>query len=173
MSVYASTLGGRQEPVQTQLITLTPMEAEVCPPRPSCRAISVPLTPCLTGLYSLHFHAKNTPLIGLAFDHMHSDPTPPLILVSVSATREPGQGMPIHAPKSSSLYCSDTPPTGTNSNRELEVLWVLALVFTGTSSSSLSFWSLCANGWYRKLWLIATTVQLKEDWIRVLFWGAI
>ncbi len=133
-----------------------------------CWAISVPLPPCLTGLYSLHCHAKNTPLIGLAPDHMHSDPVP--LLVPVSATREPGQRMPIHAPKSRFLCCSYTPLTEINSNRELGsamspctsfhrhlLLFPLFLEFV------------YATCWYRKLWVIATTAQLKEDWIRVLF----
>ena len=43
-----------------------------------CWAISVPLPPHITGLYSLHCHTKNIPLIGLAPDHMRCNPFAPL-----------------------------------------------------------------------------------------------
>lgn len=63
--------------MQAQLITLTPIEAEVCPPRLIAELF---LSLCLHAelASTLHFHAKNTPLIGLAPDHMHSGPVPPL-----------------------------------------------------------------------------------------------
>lgn len=88
---------------------------------------------------------------------------------------EPAQGMPNHAPQSRFLYCSYTPSSEINSNRELGgVLWDLVPHFTGTASSSPSFlefvYAIC---WYRNLWQIATTAQLKEEWIRVLFWETI
>lgn len=125
-----------------------------------CPSASTPNWPL-----SLHCHAKNTPLIGLAPDHMDSNPLP---THPVSATRDPGRGMPIHEQKSRFfLYCSYTQHIP-HILRYIAAggVWVL-YHFLQAPPSPLEF--VYATSWYRKRWVIATTAQLKEDWIRVLF----